>query len=123
MPLSELDGGVEPTLSQPVDAASEGCRLNADCDDDSICIDRECTFFGECLRDFHCGERKCSHNKCVGPFGPPGLPGEGTACEINADCGESQFCVAGTCQAGVQCRKHAHCEAEHACIGILCVPY
>ncbi|HEX2732243.1 MAG TPA: hypothetical protein VHM70_11570 [Polyangiaceae bacterium] len=108
------------------DAASSSCRVNADCDDDSVCIHHECTFFGECTLDAHCaGQQHCESNRCVGEIGPPGGPGgplgPAPACQINADCDEHFYCVQGGCYHGIECLKHAHCKPEHACLATTCV--
>lgn len=113
-----------PLSPQVVDAgdaaamAVDECALNEDCAEDSICIRGQCVYFGECLLAAHCGGRSCEDNRCVGALGPAGPP---SLCEINADCAGTQFCIGGTCQRGVECRKHAHCSAGDACIDISCV--
>jgi hypothetical protein len=102
--------------------AAVGCSVNAECDEDSICIERECVFFGECLRDWHCGDvpRYCETNVCKGEYPPAGeyIP---VLCEINSDCGAREYCVDGTCRRGIECLNHGHCDPAFACLGTTCL--
>lgn len=101
------------------EGGARDCVQHADCEDDSVCIDESCIFFGECLRDAHCHGQRCVDNECVGeapPAGPPAL------CEINDDCPDRYYCVDGNCRRGTECLRHAHCSLADVCLGQVCVP-
>lgn len=100
--------------------AGLGCIENADCDEDSICADGVCRFFGECILQDHCSPgQRCIDHVCSGEVvfegGPPIL------CEINSDCPEGLYCVDERCRVAVECQSHAHCTAGDACVRVRCV--
>ncbi len=120
--------------TQPFDSWGEGqslsnepfreCTENGHCDDQSICIDEQCVFFGQCLGDWHClGRQVCINNECVGdlPGAAPTPETPAGICEINADCAKDHLCVLGECYKGIECIEHSHCPVATACVRADCV--
>jgi hypothetical protein len=132
--VCDASGTCKPATGEDVQAVRP-CVLNADCDDQSVCFDGTCRFVGECTMDVHCtcSAPVCEANACVGEpacgssfvFGageqapPPPPP---PPCQINADCGEKQYCFDGACHTTIECLKHAHCAAKEGCFQHLCWP-
>ncbi len=106
------------------------CNTDADCDDEQFCQ----TYEGELSCKNHCVDQECNLIDCdseCDPFLTPCGDGEvcveafkgccGTcepaACQTDADCGDCQACVEGSCvgMGLVSCVDDADCPEDHHC--------
>lgn len=101
--------GARARLCAPCHEAIEGV---IGCGETLTCVD---TYPGcriRCTGDQDCPNGYCLNNGCISFEGEAC---EGTLCEYDEDCADSQTCIAGYCQPGQICNIDADCSSDMRC--------
>lgn len=116
------------------------CRVDADCNGSSKCINHSCVqitgtcgyaanhtwIYYECCEDSHCATNQvCVANRCVNLTGRCGRAQNHTwynyACCVDADCPQGQVCTDHVCAEMAECTKDADCMDNEICANNKCV--